>query len=181
MSYVKNIYKCDKKCCSIEVLETSTSFIFPKKENKSKAGVLFFNPEDHRVILVQSIGETWGLPKGKMEKDETNYECAIREVREETGIEVEKKDFLKSIKIKKTVYFYTEKIIEKPLKIQDIKDNDVFGITNIKLSCLEDCISSGKIILSQQCKIALRYFLKKKFTNFPLFKKIKKRKDKWKL
>lgn len=33
-------------------------------------------------------GNAWGVPGGKMEKGESPYQCVIREVREETGMDV---------------------------------------------------------------------------------------------
>ena len=39
----------------------------------------------------------WGLPKGTPEPNETQRETALREVREETGLEVEEQEFIESI------------------------------------------------------------------------------------
>jgi 8-oxo-dGTP pyrophosphatase MutT (NUDIX family) len=39
----------------------------------------------------------WGLPKGTPEPDETQVETALREVREETGLEVEEHRFIDTI------------------------------------------------------------------------------------
>ena len=39
----------------------------------------------------------WGLPKGTPEPDETQVETALREVREETGLEVEEHQFIDTI------------------------------------------------------------------------------------
>jgi 8-oxo-dGTP pyrophosphatase MutT (NUDIX family) len=52
-------------------------------------GVLAVN--DQGAILLQRRRDTgqWALPMGKMEIGETPTECAVRETREETGIEVE--------------------------------------------------------------------------------------------
>lgn len=47
-----------------------------------------------KILLVKrhpnsSQGLTWGLPAGKMEKNETPRQAVIREVREEVGLEVD--------------------------------------------------------------------------------------------
>ena len=39
----------------------------------------------------------WGLPKGTPESDETHQETALREVQEETGLEVEEQEFIDTI------------------------------------------------------------------------------------
>src|SRR5262245_6122646 len=52
-------------------------------------GVLAVN--EHGEILLQRRRDTgqWALPMGKQEIDETVTECAIRETKEETGVDVE--------------------------------------------------------------------------------------------
>lgn len=45
--------------------------------------------KDDKVLLVQNIkGKHWSFPKGHMEDGETEKETAIREVKEETNIDV---------------------------------------------------------------------------------------------
>ena len=41
------------------------------------------------TLLIQHRGGHWGFPKGHIEFGETETETAIREIREETGLEVE--------------------------------------------------------------------------------------------
>ena len=42
-----------------------------------------------RVLLVQHSASHWSFPKGHVENGETDCETAIREVKEETGIDIE--------------------------------------------------------------------------------------------
>jgi len=46
---------------------------------------------DTQVLLVKQFEhkENWGVPKGHIDRGETYEQCAMRETREETGIEVE--------------------------------------------------------------------------------------------
>ncbi len=48
---------------------------------------LFRDIEGCRILIIQnSKGQHWGLPKGTPENDETPIQTAIRELQEETGI-----------------------------------------------------------------------------------------------
>ena len=45
---------------------------------------------DQRIIVVSKDGDTWQLPGGKPEADESLIDTAIREVGEETGLDIVK-------------------------------------------------------------------------------------------
>ena len=72
----------------------------------SAGGVVYRDVDGAREICLAARrtrrGDlVWGLPKGAVEVDETPEEAAIREVREETGLEAEIEDDLGTIR-----YFY---------------------------------------------------------------------------
>jgi len=51
-------------------------------------GIILFIKQNNQtkfLLIRQNVGH-WSFPKGKMEKDETELETALRELREETGI-----------------------------------------------------------------------------------------------
>lgn len=52
---------------------------------RSRAGGGLIINEKNEILFIHRRG-FWDLPKGKIEKEETIKECAIREVKEETGI-----------------------------------------------------------------------------------------------
>ena len=57
------------------------------------AGGLVYNDQDQLLIMKRK--GRWDLPKGKLDEGETLESCAVREVREETGLKkVTLKDFL---------------------------------------------------------------------------------------
>lgn len=71
-----------------------------------------------KILLVRQIDGNWYLPKGHVEKNETEKETAIREVKEETGVDVKiVTDFRKVITymvgedISKDVVFFIAKYI----------------------------------------------------------------------
>jgi len=71
------------------------------------AGGLVFNPKEKILLIFRR--NNWDLPKGKLEKKESNRKAAVREVMEETGI--------KSVKITKdfsnTYHIFTNKSKKK--------------------------------------------------------------------
>lgn len=56
------------------------------KKEKS-CGCIIFNEKREILLLHQNAGH-WGLPKGHVEQGETEEQTAIREVKEETNIDV---------------------------------------------------------------------------------------------
>ena len=45
--------------------------------------------KDGKALLIQQTNGYWGFPKGHVEEGETEVETAIREIKEETNIDVE--------------------------------------------------------------------------------------------
>ncbi len=57
------------------------------------AGGVVYNPT-HGVAVVNQNNNSWSLPKGHVEHGEEPKDTAIREIWEETGIPIEKLDFI---------------------------------------------------------------------------------------
>jgi mutator protein MutT len=87
----------------------------------SAGGVAYRKKGETVEIVIVSVGEQnrWQLPKGLIDKGETSAEAALREVREEAGIETEvvelidkveywyySKGSARRIRFHKYVYFY---------------------------------------------------------------------------
>ncbi len=54
--------------------------------NELSAGGVVYNPRLKKILLIKDFGDKWTLPKGWIEKGETEEQAAVREVQEETGI-----------------------------------------------------------------------------------------------
>lgn len=55
-----------------------------------KASILIFQNKNKEILLLKTVKEDkWSLPGGKSEGDETYEETLVREVREETGYQIE--------------------------------------------------------------------------------------------
>lgn len=87
--YIDNLEK-PNEFKSITVLSSNLSSLWADFQTLFKiqeaAGGLVFNPKGE-VLSIFRRGY-WDLPKGKMEKGETREQSAVREVQEETGLNV---------------------------------------------------------------------------------------------
>jgi len=99
------------------------------REQKSAGIVLFRNDSDKNEFLLLNYPQGhWDFVKGKIEQNETSYETALRETKEETGItniefvdgfeESVEYDFrFKKENIHKKVIFFLAKTYEKNIKL----------------------------------------------------------------
>ena len=163
-----HMYNCPNKCCLIKIRKYDTTEGFVRRVNNyRKAGVFIYDPGKDRVLLVQSRGHLWGPPKGTMEIGETEKECAVREVYEETGVELQDQQLIKftTIRDKATFFYIEQKSYDVDIQhhINSVEKNDANGITWIKMKCLEECILNGNIVLNYYAKIVFNRFKKKKF------------------
>lgn len=122
------------------------------------AGGLVLN--NNKILMIFRLN-TWDLPKGKLEKDETTAMAAVREVQEECGVIAENIS-----KICSTWHSYTHKdkrILKKTtwyelhcLDDTNLKPQLEEGITDIKWMDIEN----ASLALSNSYK-SVRYVLKK--------------------
>jgi 8-oxo-dGTP diphosphatase len=99
----------------------------------SAGGVIYRKHGDRIEIALIHVRHRWGLPKGHIEEGERSNEAAIREVREETGLEGQVRKRLgdirysyrhktatgKPLRIYKRVYFYLLRYLKG-----DVRDHD---------------------------------------------------------
>ena len=99
----------------------------------SAGGVIYRKHADNIEIALIHVRHRWGLPKGHIEKGERSNEAAVREVREETGLEGQVRKRLgdirysyrhktatgKPVRIYKRVYFYLLRYLKG-----DVRDHD---------------------------------------------------------
>ncbi len=60
-----------------------------KNVNVLSAGFIVFN-DDLEFLLIKNVKGHWDFPKGKVEENEKVEEAALREAKEETGLDIEK-------------------------------------------------------------------------------------------
>ena len=155
------IYSCLDNCCTIQIEQYNPVF-HHRHDNKRryKAGVFICDPTTRKILLVQSRGRLWGPPKGTMDDDESVEDCAIREVKEETGLDVEPKNFTDFVSIKNRATYYYMEMSQCPVKVQDhIPGNDANGIGWINIDCLDKLIKNGDVNITQHCRHIIQKFL----------------------
>ena len=126
------------------------------------AGGIVFNNQGQVLITQHSSNKHWSFPKGHIEKGQTSKEAALREVREEGGIEAKILE-----KVGENKYVYTNKEGEKVFKLVvlflmtyvsgDIKDHD-WEVSEAKWVTPEDALgilsfSTDKQLLKKAVEI----------------------------
>ena len=109
---------------------------------KEKAGIILICniEEEIKVAIVQTRcqgNDKWGLPKGSKKKKEPIFECAKRELYEETGIKLDKIAYKQLGKRKiYNITFFICKVCEShdlnPIDKHEIKDAKWMSVKEIK-------------------------------------------------
>ncbi|WP_404428933.1 bis(5'-nucleosyl)-tetraphosphatase [Sutcliffiella horikoshii] len=98
------------------------------KSERSCGVIIYIDKPDTRYLVVKSNSNGhWGFPKGHIEENETEIDAAIREVKEETGLEVLiHEDFKTSMEymisertIRKEVILFLGTPMSTPVTIQE--------------------------------------------------------------
>jgi 8-oxo-dGTP pyrophosphatase MutT (NUDIX family) len=92
---------CESRCCTFYQRKeypnvkrlTHKDFSRYNQQPRTAAGIIGMN-DNNQVVLVQSHFSKWGFPKGGQDKNESLVNCAIREMKEETSIEIDPRDVL---------------------------------------------------------------------------------------
>lgn len=93
------------------------------KYEKSCGAVVF---DGDKVLLIQQVQGHWGFPKGHVEDGETELQTAIREIKEETNLDVEINENYRYVEhyspeegIEKDVVFFIAKKIGGEISVQE--------------------------------------------------------------
>lgn len=95
---------------------------------KSCGGIIFYKTRQNTKILLvkNNNGRYWSFPKGHIEDGETEEETAVREIKEETGLDVtlingfrEISEYCPFGKIRKRVVFFLARAFTDNVRIQE--------------------------------------------------------------
>ena len=162
-------FNCDSQCCNYKItpykqIKWNNGDGWKSTSGKIvKAGGFIIDPSTHKILLVQSRGQLWGPPKGTIQDNESIEDCAIREVMEETGIQLNRAQFIgQPTLVKNKAMYYTVELNEANFEPQNhISDNDANGIGWFNIECLDGLIREKKISINQHCKILIKKFFRK--------------------
>ena len=154
---------CEDKCCTV-MIKPYTLQDHKRKIINKKAGVFIYDSTEQKVLVIQSKGNLWGLPKGTFEQNENSVECAIRETYEETGIQLSQHNLGACFYIRDQATYYFAELKMQNVEISNTIDNDVNGIGWINVDCLQKLIQRGKVKINYHAKLCFNFFLGKNLT-----------------
>lgn len=110
--------------------------------NIKRAGIIL-NHNDAYLLVKSMKNKKWSFPKGRIESNETQLECALRELEEETGIKIntEKEVYITSRIYGNTIYFLynsVRDIFDKKFIYDKREISDVDWFTSNDLKKLEN-------------------------------------------
>ena len=106
-----------------------------KFEYENSCGAIVFNENTEKILLVRMHNGNWGFPKGHIENNETKEETAIREVHEETNVNIKIiPDFEREIK-----YIPNEKTIKKVTIFAGITQEEDVKIDTFEIEAFQWC------------------------------------------
>jgi|694.fasta_scaffold143430_4 8-oxo-dGTP pyrophosphatase MutT (NUDIX family) len=149
-------------CCTLNILSQESiladeeSFnVIRHRKRKIRSGTIILNFKTRKVLLIQSYGSFWGLPKGHIEENETIEQCAIRETFEETGITLTSKDLRRSYTVYNGdgIYFIVDGT-DKEFDTNQLNSNnqEITGINWICLQCLERMIQTREMAINSHLR-----------------------------
>ena len=130
---------------------------------KSCGAIVYTNADGERLYLVeQMLGGHWGFPKGHVEASENEIETALREIKEEVGLDVVIDSDFRAINtyspkagvIKDVVYFVAySKSTDTIMQIEEVRDikwvklNDAIDL--IKFPSLQEILKMADNFLNK--------------------------------
>nr|CAD7439151.1 unnamed protein product [Timema bartmani] len=104
------------------------------KQSVPTYGAIVLNEDMSQVLLVQSYWSrsSWGFPKGKVNEEEDPSHCAVREVLEETGFDINKlidhNEFIESVINEQTVRLYIVSGVQSDTKFEPRTRNEIKSV-----------------------------------------------------
>ena len=109
------LLRCDEGCNCIlrKIKKYESSHDSDWSSKNPKKGGIILQDENGKHLVIQSRGRLWGIPKGSVKNGESDLQCAIRELKEETGMETSVQKITHHIKVDKSKYFYSTSAVDK--------------------------------------------------------------------
>lgn len=127
------------------------------KYEKSCGAVIYKRDQFLEFLLVRQYGGHWSFPKGHVEEDESEYETALREIKEETNLEVIIKPNFRKVNtyspvlgVMKDVIYFLATPHKGNLKKQDEEIQEIGFFSYVE--CLEKITFSNDIEILKEAK-----------------------------
>ena len=133
------------------------------KYEKSCGAIVYTNINGKRLYLIeQMLGGHWGVPKGHIEENEKEEETALRETKEEVGLDVIIDTGFRAVEtyspkegvIKDVVYFVAySKSMDTAMQVEEVRDikwvemNEAIGL--IEFQDMQEIIMKADAYLSK--------------------------------
>jgi len=147
-------------------MESTTQVIFPKafscyKSHTDKVyGTICISPSNTFLIVRGRKSNKWSFPKGHKHRGETYIDCAVRETREESGLDLEDMVPFAYQRLSVGEYYFYDIPEEYPLSINDNRE-----ITEAKWMTLDEMRTSS-------CNVDVNNFLNRLRRNSSFFRDI---------
>jgi mRNA-decapping enzyme subunit 2 len=104
------------------------------KQSIPVRGAALFNSAMTKILLVQGVESvSWSFPRGKISKDEEDADCAIREVKEEIGLDItpylNKDDYIERTVRGKNYKIYLCRNLPEDFNYEPIVKNEIRSIS----------------------------------------------------
>lgn len=104
------------------------------------AGAICINTRGEVLLVRGRLGGKWSFPKGHKKRGESDLQCALRELWEETGIIPESDEPMRSYKLAKATYYFFS--IEKECTPRINDSNEIDMVEWWPLGALPTCNSN---------------------------------------
>ncbi len=138
---------------------------------EKSCGAVVFTVKDNQIkyVIIENRRGTYGFPKGHVEGNETEIETALREIKEETNLDVTLIDGFRTTdeyflprkeKTLKTVVYFLGEYSDQEIKAQQSE------VTSFKLATFEEALSifdfpNQKRIITEANEFLLKYLANK--------------------
>ncbi len=147
-------YLCRKLGLSLSQCHTLARGYNKYKRNLATDGIIMYCRTESKLLLVCNRGANiWSMPKGKREAGENSLTCALREFREETGLDVsqELNEHSTKVTIHRTTFYVL--YVDTLAKVEQFHSAEIAAVRWVTLS--EILTHSAQY--SKQCRQVAEY------------------------
>jgi 8-oxo-dGTP pyrophosphatase MutT (NUDIX family) len=124
-----------------------------------KCGIIVRDHSQKYLLVYGKKSGKWGFPKGHQEEGESEEETALRELKEETGIELSRENLEERIRFKNNIYFNVSAAVAAASDVMRIHIQDTNEILRASWFSLSDMMDLSKESINYGLKSWLNHML----------------------